>query len=134
MSQEKNETYQSALEYLEARLHNIEHREAPTIEGLIFDLSIIHGKLKLEACSTPVETRDSELEDMESLKIQVDGSHYKDMGIQPWVIIMRNKLDFWEGNALKYLLRYKIKNGVVDLKKILHYVQYLIERMEKTNG
>jgi hypothetical protein len=134
MSQE-NEKYQSALEYVESRLHNIHNaEESPTVDDLIFDLSLVHGKLKLEEVSTPVEIRVPDLEDMESLKIQVDGSHYKDMGIQPWVIIMMNKLDFWEGNALKYLLRYKTKNGVVDLKKILHYVQYLIEREEKKNG
>ena len=59
---------------------------------------------------------------------QVGGSHYKDMPLQPWEIIEKNNLDFWEGNALKYLLRYKSKNGAQDLEKAKHYIDYLIER------
>jgi len=59
---------------------------------------------------------------------QVGGSHYKEMKIQPWDIIDAHKLDFYEGNALKYLLRYKEKNGVEDLKKAIHYIERLIER------
>ena len=70
---------------------------------------------------------------MKSLETQVGGTHYKDMGIQPWEIIKANKLDFWEGSALKYLLRYKTKNGVEDLRKIQHYIDYLIEREEAKN-
>lgn len=61
---------------------------------------------------------------------QIGGTHYKDMGIDPWKIIDANGLDFYEGNALKYLLRYKNKNGVEDLKKAIHYIEHLIERLE----
>ncbi|MFA6790406.1 MAG: DUF3310 domain-containing protein, partial [Parcubacteria group bacterium] len=32
-------------------------------------------------------------------------------------------------NALKYLLRYRDKNGKEDLKKAIHYIEYLIERL-----
>lgn len=63
-----------------------------------------------------------------ALDRQVGGDHYKKMPTQPWVIIAEQKLDFWEGNVLKYLLRYKTKNGVDDLKKARHYLDYLIER------
>lgn len=62
---------------------------------------------------------------------QVAGSHYQ-RGIQPWDIISEWELDFWEGNVLKYLLRWKHKDGVQDLKKAKHYLEYLIER--NTNG
>jgi hypothetical protein len=64
---------------------------------------------------------------------QVGGEHYKDKALQPWEIIEKLDLDFWEGNALKYLLRYKDKNGVEDLKKAVHYIEYLIEK-ENNNG
>lgn len=63
----------------------------------------------------------------DSLKKQVDGSHYKDMGIQPWEIIAKNKLDYFEGAALKYLLRWKEKDGVIDLDKIIHYIERIKE-------
>lgn len=62
-------------------------------------------------------------------KKQYGGSHYLKHKIQPWDIIKEYELDFWEGNALKYLLRYKDKNGKEDLKKAIHYIEYLIERL-----
>jgi hypothetical protein len=46
---------------------------------------------------------------------QIGGSHYKDMGIQPIEFILANDLGFCEGNAVKYLCRYKSKGGVEDL-------------------
>ena len=42
---------------------------------------------------------------------QVGGSHYKDKKLQPWDIIDALELNFYEGNALKYLIRYKEKNS-----------------------
>lgn len=62
---------------------------------------------------------------------QVGGDHYQ-KAIQPWDIISEWKLDFWEGNIVKYILRYKDKDGVKDLKKAKHYLEYLIER--ESNG
>ncbi len=59
---------------------------------------------------------------------QIGGTHYEDMPLQPWSIIESNKLDYWEGNVVKYILRYKYKNGVEDLEKALHYLTYLIQR------
>lgn len=70
---------------------------------------------------------------MKSLDKQVDGKHYKTMGIQPWIIIEENGLDFWEGNALKYLLRKK-SDRISDLKKAIHYLEYLIERESKNES
>lgn len=59
---------------------------------------------------------------------QIGGKHYESMAIQPWEIIEKNELDFWEGNVVKYVLRYKDKNGAEDLRKALHYLTYLIDR------
>jgi hypothetical protein len=64
------------------------------------------------------------------MRRQEGGEHYTKMPIQPWEIIERNGLDFWEGNVLKYLLRHKTKNGAEDLKKAIHYIEYLVERYE----
>ena len=61
---------------------------------------------------------------------QVGGSHYKDKRITPWEIIDLLELDFYEGNALKYLLRYKEKDGVNDLRKLKHYIDKLIIQHE----
>lgn len=58
---------------------------------------------------------------------QVGGTHYQ-RAIQPWEIISVWELDYWEGNVLKYILRWRHKDGVKDLKKAKHYLEYMIER------
>jgi hypothetical protein len=69
---------------------------------------------------------------MSSLDIQVGGSHYKDMAIQPIEFIMKNNIGFMEGNAIKYISRWRSKGGVEDLKKARHYLDMLIEFEEHT--
>jgi hypothetical protein len=58
---------------------------------------------------------------------QVGGDHYTRLEIQPWEVIERNSMGFFDGNAVKYLMRYKAKGGVQDLEKARHYLDKLIE-------
>ena len=60
-------------------------------------------------------------------EIQHGGNHYKLKTIQPWDFIIANNLGFLEGNAIKYLVRWREKGGVEDLKKAQHYIDKLIE-------
>ncbi len=62
-----------------------------------------------------------------ALNVQVGGSHYKDMPIQPIEYIHRNGLGFIAGNVVKYITRYEKKNGLEDLNKARHYIDLLIE-------
>ena len=62
---------------------------------------------------------------------QVGGDHYAVMKIQPIEFILANELGFCEGNVIKYLCRYKRKNGLEDLKKARQYLDFLIERERK---
>ena len=62
---------------------------------------------------------------------QVGGSHYKDKDIQPIEYIHANKMGFCEGNVVKYITRWKEKNGVADLEKAKHYIELLIELENK---
>ena len=62
---------------------------------------------------------------------QVGGDHYAIMKIQPIEFILANELGFCEGNVIKYLCRYKRKNGLEDLKKARQYLDFLIERESK---
>lgn len=64
---------------------------------------------------------------MSALNTQIGGSHYKDLPIQPVEFIERNNLGFCAGNVIKYVCRYKNKNGIEDLKKAKHYLELLIE-------
>jgi len=58
---------------------------------------------------------------------QVGGSHYENLPIQPIELIEKFKLTYHEGNVLKYLMRYKYKNGREDLMKALDYLEMLKE-------
>ena len=62
--------------------------------------------------------------------VQVGGDHYK-TEIQPWDFIIANDLGYLEGNIIKYVSRYKKKGGMADLLKAQHYLQKLIETVEK---
>lgn len=62
-----------------------------------------------------------------ALDKQVSGSHYKDKAIQPIIYIHANNLGFCEGNVVKYITRWKEKNGIADLEKAKHYIELLIE-------
>lgn len=59
---------------------------------------------------------------MKATDKQVGGSHYN-MPYQPIKFITENKLNFIQGNIIKYVSRYKSKNGRQDLEKALHYAE-----------
>ena len=67
---------------------------------------------------------------MTAKKHQVGGDHYHVQTIQPIDFILANELDFCEGNIIKYVTRWRYKNGIEDLKKARHYLDFLIEHME----
>lgn len=71
-----------------------------------------------------LETSDQHKEETKlynPLIAQEGGGHYKNRGIQPLEYTMKNNLSFCEGNVVKYISRYKSKNGIEDLAKVIHY-------------
>ena len=56
--------------------------------------------------------------------------HY-DFKIQPVEYILRNGLGFCEGNVVKYISRWRLKNGRDDLLKARHYIDILIADLDK---
>ena len=60
--------------------------------------------------------------------IQIGGSHYKKMTIQPSEFINKNNLPFAEGNVIKYICRHQYKGGKQDLEKAKHFIDMIIER------
>ena len=71
------------------------------------DLVLVNGKEETQAYNP--------------LIAQEGGGHYKSRGIQPLEYTMKNNLSFCEGNVVKYISRYKSKNGIEDLAKVIHY-------------
>ena len=60
----------------------------------------------------------------------INPTHYSKLAIQPIEFITKNKLAYNEGNVIKYICRYKEKNGVEDLKKAKQYIDFLIDEYE----
>jgi hypothetical protein len=76
---------------------------------------------------TGVPTTTEEDEAFNALNHQVAGDHYKDLPIQPVEYIHANALGYFEGNVIKYISRWRKKNGLADLEKAKHYIDLLIE-------
>jgi methyl coenzyme M reductase subunit C-like uncharacterized protein (methanogenesis marker protein 7) len=51
-------------------------------------------------------------------------------GMQPFDVIDAFGLDFYEGNVVKYVVRWRKKNGVEDLYKARTYINEVIKRAE----
>lgn len=58
---------------------------------------------------------------------QVGGTHYTKLAIDPYEYAHRNGLGMLQGNVVKYVTRYKNKNGKEDLEKAMNTLQRLID-------
>ena len=70
---------------------------------------------------------------MKAMDKQIGGDHYKQFKIEPIEFIEKNKLSFCQGNVIKYVTRFRDKNGLEDLKKAKHYIDLLIQLEYDTN-
>lgn len=68
------------------------------------------------------------------LDVQVGGSHYKNLAIQPIEYIHANGIGFAEGSVIKYVTRWRDKNGIKDLEKARHFIDLLIALEQKKEG
>ena len=57
-------------------------------------------------------------------------SHYT-KGIEMWEYAYSQNLNFFEGNIIKYVTRWRHKNGIEDLLKAKQYLDKLIEKEQK---
>ena len=80
-------------------------------------------------------SRESKMEKIEPKDSAPEPRHYKNLPIDTLELISVNFSDeaymgFLEGNVLKYVMRYKMKNGMQDLRKAQYYLELLINRQE----
>ena len=73
----------------------------------------------MQAKGKPIQQKASDL--------QIGGGHYKMMAIQPMHFSMVNKLDALQHTIIKYVVRFREKNGVQDLEKAKHCIDLLIQ-------
>jgi Protein of unknwon function (DUF3310) len=65
---------------------------------------------------------------------QISGDHYKKYGdLQPWDVVYKWNLGYYDGTALKYIARWRDKGGIDDLKKAIHFLEKLIELQTPTS-
>ena len=60
------------------------------------------------------------------LKRQVGGNHYQSKGVQHVQFCQVNRIPWAESCALKYLTRHRRKNGLQDVEKARHYVEFVV--------
>ena len=71
---------------------------------------------------------------------QIGGSHYKDMGVEPWDVVdtwpMEQRIGAYRAGALKYIMRMGSKDEAQkEIGKGIHYLEKLLEVLkEKQNG
>lgn len=64
---------------------------------------------------------------MKASEVQIGGSHYKNMKMQPVELFALTKCTAFQANIWKYIARYKYKNGKQDIEKAIHYAQLALE-------
>lgn len=54
---------------------------------------------------------------------EVGGNHYEKFRIEPVNIMVNYNLNWFQGEALKYISRYQDKGGIGDLEKAIHVME-----------
>jgi hypothetical protein len=122
--------------YLNGKLHR---EDGPAIEWADGDKSWhLNGKKVIEEEVMAKQEQESVLEELYRLGQEMDASdnvnspsHYNQAGIE-CIDAIKASLgdeypDYCKGNVMKYLWRYKYKNGIEDLKKAQWYLNSMVE-------
>jgi hypothetical protein len=70
---------------------------------------------------------------------QVAGTHYKDMGVEPWDVVdtwpLEQRIGAYRHGALKYLMRMGSKDErAQEIEKGIHYLEKLLEVLKESNN
>jgi hypothetical protein len=65
--------------------------------------------------------------DADSTTDKINPNHYKQGNIEVIDFILDQEMNYLEGNIIKYVSRYKRKNGLEDLEKARWYIEELID-------
>ena len=83
--------------------------------------------------TTPPEQQELHTEETKPIQLvsatdtQVGGNHYTKLAIQPMRYSMENGLDALQHTVIKYVTRFRDKNGIEDLERAKHCIDMLIE-------
>ena len=71
--------------------------------------------------------------------VVVKPEHYTRWTVEPIVFIMKNDIEFWRGNIIKYTMRAgfkrydnqdQISSEITDLRKVIRYSEMRINQLE----
>jgi hypothetical protein len=73
---------------------------------------------------------------MAAKDIQIDGSHYHELGLQPWTAMeawgtAEELRGYHKFTALAYLAREHLKGGNADIRKAHHHLTRLVEILDE---
>lgn len=68
--------------------------------------------------------------DSTKVVIPIEHPEHYNKGIECWDYIISHNMGFLEGNIIKYVTRYKHKNGKADLLKAKEYLDKLLEQVK----
>ena len=66
-------------------------------------------------------------QEVKATDTQIGGDHHTKLAIQPMRYSMENRLDALQHTVIKYVTRFRDKNGIEDLEKAKHCIDMLIE-------
>lgn len=85
------------------------------------------GPSRFHPTGRPLRREDRRSEAVGTLEEpRVNESHYH-LSIEPIVYIQANDLSFCAGNVVKYVSRYKQKNGAEDIRKAIRYCEFILK-------
>ena len=109
-------------------------------ERFTFPESFRHSvcqQFDMEYKKSVYEDFDKEYKKMQEKQLasQVGSTHYITKSIQPWTAMeswmsQEEFEGFLRGNVIKYIARYKDKDGIKDILKAKHYLEKLLECLE----
>lgn len=88
------------------------------------------SKAEAEALSVAVANMLTEAAEAPKDNVVLPG-HYARFEIEPIRFICENNLNFFQGNIVKYILRWDAKNGLEDLRKARRYLDMFIKWVQK---
>jgi hypothetical protein len=91
----------------------------------IMEPELYNWELDNSSCTSPSPLSLSSVEE-----ITKPVRYNKKGKLECWDVILDQEMDFLEGSILKYLWRYKQKNGVHDLEKAKVYIDKIIQGLK----
>ena len=91
---------------------------------------LVHSETNTTTPPTQQEAHTEEtkpIQHVPATDTQIGGNHYTKLAIQPMRYSMENGLDALQHAVIKYVTRFRDKNGIEDLEKAKHCIDMLIE-------